>query len=52
MILLVSCAACQVCDGLSIVYTHALRGAGDNYWPALFGTLCAWPLLIGGGSGG
>ena len=49
VVLLVFCAAYQVFDGLAIVYTHALRGAGDNHWPALFGVLCAWPLLIGGG---
>jgi len=49
VVLLVFCAAYQVFDGLAIVYTHALRGAGDNHWPALFGVLCAWPMLIGGG---
>ncbi|MFW6059833.1 MAG: MATE family efflux transporter [Phycisphaeraceae bacterium] len=47
--LLYLCALFQIFDGLNIVYVHALRGAGDNHWPAAVGALGAGGILVGGG---
>ena len=49
VVLLVFCAVFQVFDGLYIVYTHALRGAGDNHWPAAVTVLYLAFLLVGAG---
>ena len=47
--LLLLCAVFQMFDGLGIVYTSALRGAGDNVWPAVVSSVYVAVLLIGGG---
>ena len=49
VVVLVFCAVFQVFDALAIVYSHALRGAGDNHWPALVSMIGIGPLLVGGG---
>jgi MATE family multidrug resistance protein len=49
VVLLVFCAVFQMFDGLYIVYTHALRGAGDTRWPALVMALYLAVFLLGGG---
>lgn len=48
-IVLLWAAAFQAFDGLSIVYSGALRGAGDTRWPALAFIGYAWGVFLGGG---
>jgi len=44
------CAAVfQVFDGMGIIYTNALRGAGDTLWPSVMFVVSHWLILIGGG---
>lgn len=47
--LLVLCAIFQVFDALGIVHISALRGAGDNHWPAMVSATLAVTLFLGGG---
>lgn len=47
--ILLLCAVFQVFDALGIVHMHALRGAGDNLWPALVGAGYAATVFITGG---
>ncbi|MFA9477497.1 MATE family efflux transporter [Phycisphaerales bacterium AB-hyl4] len=47
--LLLLCAVFQVFDGLGITHISALRGAGDNHWPAWVAAIMAATVLIGGG---
>ncbi len=42
-------AAFQLFDALGIVYTSALRGAGDTRWPMVVTLAFHWGVLIGGG---
>jgi MATE family multidrug resistance protein len=42
------CAMFQVFDAMNIVYSHALRGAGDTHWPAYAIFILASTLLVGG----
>jgi len=41
--------AFQFFDGANIVFNHALRGAGDTFWPAIFTALFCLTIFIGGG---
>ncbi len=44
------CAAVfQVFDGMGMIYTSALRGAGDTLWPSVMFVVSHWLILIGGG---
>lgn len=47
--MLVLCAIFQIFDALNIIHLSALRGAGDNHWPAIMSTVSAAVLMIGGG---
>ncbi len=47
--LLLLCAVFQVFDALGIIHINALRGAGDNHWPAVAAAVLAATILIGGG---
>ncbi len=40
----------QLCDCLSIIYTGALRGAGDTFWPMAVVMAMAWMFEVGGGT--
>jgi len=46
---MVCAAAFQVFDGMGIIYTNALRGAGDTLWPSVMFVVSHWVILIGGG---
>lgn len=42
-------AVFQLFDALGIVYTAALRGAGDTFWPSVFFSAANWLFIVGGG---
>ncbi|MCA9243162.1 MAG: MATE family efflux transporter [Phycisphaerales bacterium] len=42
-------AVFQFFDAMCIVYSNALRGAGDTRVPAIFSSLSCWIIFIGGG---
>ena len=45
------CAAIfQAFDAIGIVYTGALRGAGDTFWPGVITVTLSWSLIVGGGA--
>ena len=46
---LIWAAIFQVFDALAIIYTNALRGAGDTRWPAVVVFFSCWGIFIGGG---
>lgn len=44
------CAAIfQAFDAVGIVYTGALRGAGDTLWPGVMVVSLSWGVIVGGG---
>jgi MATE family multidrug resistance protein len=44
------CAAIfQTLDAIGIVYTGALRGAGDTVFPGVLTFVLAWTVIVGGG---
>jgi MATE family multidrug resistance protein len=46
------CAAFfQLFDAVGIVFTNALRGAGDTRWPMVIVVILSWGLVAGGGFG-
>jgi MATE family multidrug resistance protein len=47
--MLVFAAIFQTMDAVGIVYTGALRGAGDTVWPGVATAVLSWSLLVGGG---
>jgi MATE family multidrug resistance protein len=47
--LLLLCAVFQVFDALGITHISALRGAGDNHWPAYVAAGLSALILVGGG---
>lgn len=47
--LLIWVAVFQVFDAMQIIYTNALRGAGDTKWPAAVVALHCWVIFVGGG---
>jgi MATE family multidrug resistance protein len=46
--LLLFCAFAQLFDSLYLNYIHALRGAGDNTWPAIVATCYSIFIMLGG----
>ena len=36
-------------DALGIVYSGALRGAGDTVWPGIVTAVYSWVFIVGGG---
>ena len=47
--LLICAAVFQTADAIGIVYTGALRGAGDTIWPGIMTAVLSWTLIVGGG---
>ena len=47
--LLICAAIFQTVDAIGIVYTGALRGAGDTIVPGVFTMVASWLLIVGGG---
>ena len=47
--IMICTAVFQVFDALSIVYTSALRGAGDTFVPSMFFMVSNWVIIVGGG---
>ena len=45
--MLVWAALFQTMDAVGIVYSGALRGAGDTVWPGLVSSILGWLLLVG-----
>ena len=48
--LLICAAIFQTLDAVGIVYTGALRGAGDTIWPGVMTVVLSWTFLVGGGA--
>jgi MATE family multidrug resistance protein len=49
--LMICAAIFQTCDALGIVYTGALRGAGDTVWPGMATMVMSWVFIVGLGWG-
>jgi len=47
--LMICAAIFQALDAVGIVYTGALRGAGDTVWPGVMTVVLSWTFLVGGG---
>lgn len=47
--LLVCTAVFQTFDALGVIYTGALRGAGDTVWPGVMTMIYSWVFIVGGG---
>ncbi|MBT8486192.1 MAG: MATE family efflux transporter [Phycisphaerales bacterium] len=47
--LMICAAIFQTVDAFGIVYTGALRGAGDTVWPGVVTIIYSWSLIVGGG---
>lgn len=47
--IMIFAAIFQAFDGVGIVYTGALRGAGDTFWPGMITVVLSWGLLVGFG---
>ena len=45
--LMICAAVFQVFDAVGIIYTGALRGAGDTLWPGLVTIALAWGCIVG-----
>lgn len=47
--IMIAAAIFQAFDAVGIVYTGALRGAGDTLWPGIVTIVLSWSLIVGGG---
>jgi MATE family multidrug resistance protein len=47
--LLICAAVFQTADAVGIIYSGALRGAGDTVWPGAVTVVYSWVLIVGGG---
>ena len=47
--IMICTAVFQTFDAFGIVYTGALRGAGDTVWPGVVTMLLSWIFIVGGG---
>lgn len=47
--MLILVAIFQTIDALGIVYSGALRGAGDTVWPGIVTAVYSWVFIVGGG---
>lgn len=47
--MLILVALFQTVDSLGIVYTGALRGAGDTVWPGVVTAIYSWVFIVAGG---
>jgi MATE family multidrug resistance protein len=48
--LMICAAVFQTVDALGIVYTGALRGAGDTIWPGVMTMIYSWLFIVAGGA--
>ena len=48
--MMICAAVFQMFDAIGIVYSGALRGAGDTRWPMVISVSLAFVMLVGGGS--
>ncbi|MCA9291386.1 MAG: MATE family efflux transporter, partial [Phycisphaerales bacterium] len=48
-VLLICAAVFQTIDAFGIVYSGALRGAGDTVWPGVMTMILSWTFIVGGG---
>ena len=48
--LMICSAVFQTADAFGIIYTGALRGAGDTVWPGVVTAIYAWVFIIGLGA--
>ncbi len=49
--LMICAAVFQTVDAFGIVYTGALRGAGDTVWPSTVTVIYSWSFIVFGGLG-
>jgi MATE family multidrug resistance protein len=47
--LLICAAVFQTFDAFGIIFSGALRGAGDTVWPGVITMIYSWVILVGGG---
>lgn len=47
--IMICTAVFQTFDAFGIVYTGALRGAGDTVWPGVVTMIYSWVFIVGGG---
>jgi MATE family multidrug resistance protein len=47
---LIATAAFQLFDGMAMVLSGALRGAGDTTVPGVATIVCSWAIIVGGGT--
>ncbi len=47
--LLICTAVFQTADAVGVIYTGALRGAGDTVWPGIITFVFSWVFIVGGG---
>lgn len=47
--LLICAAVFQTFDAFGIIFSGALRGAGDTVWPGVITIIYSWVILVGGG---
>jgi len=48
-VILIFTAVYQVFDAMFVIYSHALRGAGDTLVPTIVQLVCVWSIVVGGG---
>ncbi len=48
--LMIVAAIFQTADALGVVYTGALRGAGDTVWPGVVTVVLSWTFIVGLGA--
>lgn len=48
-VLFIFCAIYQLFDAMFIVYSNALRGVKDTFWPSLVQITLCWTMVVGGG---
>jgi MATE family multidrug resistance protein len=48
-LLFVFCAIYQLFDAMFIIYSNALRGVKDTFWPSVVQISLCWSMVVGGG---
>lgn len=48
-LLFVFCAIYQLFDAMFIIYSNALRGVKDTFWPSVVQVSLCWSMVVGGG---
>lgn len=49
--IMICSALFQTVDAIGVIYSGALRGAGDTVWPGVVTMIYSWVFIIGGGYG-